>query len=125
MHFVWSAARRGSRSDGWAVNSEYEHCIWKKQPETREELEQAFAAFDASCISCYRYAGSDPEIISRIGRESCDHASHLPPEVQYFPPAEFRLTLIEESNDSIQRFLAALFWTAASAFLIWLLARYL
>ena len=46
---------------GWATNVENEHCIWKKQPETPEELEQALAAFDASEIGCYRYAGGDPQ----------------------------------------------------------------
>ena len=43
-----------------------DHCIWKKQPETPEELEQAFAAFHAACCDPYRYAGSDPEIMGRI-----------------------------------------------------------
>ena len=38
---------------GWASETDFEHCIWKKQPETVEELEQAFAAFDASCIAAY------------------------------------------------------------------------
>ena len=60
---------------GWASETDFEHCIWKKQPETVEELEQAFAAFDASCIAAYRYAGSDPAIISRIGADHCDQAN--------------------------------------------------
>ena len=59
---------------GWAKESDFDHCIWKKQPETVEELEQAFAAFDASCIAAYRYAGSDPAIISRLGADHCDQA---------------------------------------------------
>lgn len=33
---------------GWAEKTRYDHCIWKKQPETPAELDQAFAAFDAS-----------------------------------------------------------------------------
>ena len=51
------------------------HCVWKKQPETHEELEQAFAAFDACCLGCYRYAGNDPTIIERLGPEYCDQAA--------------------------------------------------
>jgi len=60
---------------GWATNVENLHCIWKKQPETPEELEQAFAAFNASCVACYRYAGNDPQIMSRIGLDYCDQAA--------------------------------------------------
>ena len=58
---------------GWGEGSESQHCIWKKQPETAEELEQAFAAFDASEVGCYRYAGNDPAIMKRIGLDYCDH----------------------------------------------------
>jgi hypothetical protein len=43
------------------------HCIWKKQPETAQEMQQALAAFDACCLGCYRYAGSDPNIIAKVG----------------------------------------------------------
>jgi len=59
---------------GWAAGGKHEHCLWKKQPETRQELEQAFAAFEASCIACYRYAGNDPSIMARIGADYCDQA---------------------------------------------------
>jgi ferredoxin-like protein FixX len=62
---------------GWN-NSEADHCIWKKQPETKQELQRAFAAFNACCVGCYRYAGNDPEIISRIGSDHCDQASLFP-----------------------------------------------
>jgi len=56
---------------GWAPVDE-NHCTWKKQPETPEELEQAIAAFDASCCDNYRYAGADPEIIARLPPICCD-----------------------------------------------------
>jgi hypothetical protein len=61
---------------GWADDEEY-HCIWKKQPENEQELEQAFAAFDASEVECYRYAGDDPRIVARIGPDFSDRC--LPP----------------------------------------------
>lgn len=57
---------------GWASDSD--HCIWKKQPENDTELKQAFAAFNSSCVGCYRYAGSDPNIIARLGDDYCDNA---------------------------------------------------
>jgi len=58
---------------GWATDDEL-RCIWKKQPETDAEMQQAFRAFDASCIACYRYAGTDPTVIEHLGQEHCDHA---------------------------------------------------
>jgi hypothetical protein len=61
---------------GWA-DANKNHCIWKKQPESETELQQAFSAFDASCVSCYRYAGDDPRIIARIGPDYADQC--LPP----------------------------------------------
>ncbi len=62
---------------GW-TDLEMGHCIWKKQPETPEELEQAFSVFDASCVGCHRYAGTDPAIHERIGPEYCDNAPPRP-----------------------------------------------
>jgi hypothetical protein len=47
------------------------HCIWKKQPETPAELEQAFAAIEGTEAQCYRYAGSDQAIIDKIGEQFC------------------------------------------------------
>jgi hypothetical protein len=57
---------------GW-IDADMRHCYWKKQPETHEELRQAFAIFDGQELGCHRYAGNDPEIQARVGRENCDH----------------------------------------------------
>ncbi len=62
---------------GWADPHTLDHCVWKKQPETPSELEQAFAAFDASCVACFRYAGTDRSIMKRVGLEQCDKASRV------------------------------------------------
>jgi hypothetical protein len=79
---------------GWAADSEYEHCIWKKQPETQQEMEQAFDAFAASCISCYRYAGTDRGVMERIGFEYCDNAPSASPKLDAnYKPPEFQFTL--------------------------------
>jgi hypothetical protein len=48
------------------------HCYWKKQPETHDEMRQAIKIFDAQELGCHRYAGVDPEIQARVGRENCD-----------------------------------------------------
>ncbi len=68
---------------GWSANPgsidpRYLHCIWKKQPETELEMVQAFNAFAACCVGCYRYAGNDPAVMERIGPEHCDHSSSTP-----------------------------------------------
>jgi hypothetical protein len=41
---------------GWAINDVH-HCIWKKQPETPVELEQATNVFDVQELGCHRYSG--------------------------------------------------------------------
>jgi hypothetical protein len=58
---------------GWVNNEKMVQCFWKKQPETHEEIQQAFAIFDGQEAGCHRYAGRDPEIQMRIGIENCDH----------------------------------------------------
>jgi Trk K+ transport system NAD-binding subunit len=59
---------------GWVNDDDKErrHCRWKKQPITEDELERAFAVFEAQELGCHRYAGSDPAIQQRIGFENCD-----------------------------------------------------
>jgi len=56
---------------GW-VDGDTSHCIWKRQPETAEEIEQAIGVIAVSEVGCHRYAGDDLEIIKRIGRDYCD-----------------------------------------------------
>ena len=68
---------------GWA-GKPGSHCIWKKQPETQKELEQAFAAFDFNCVGCYRYAGTDTSIMERIGVDRCDHPPDAKKLATYF-----------------------------------------
>jgi len=57
---------------GW-VGDETSHCIWKKQPETPREIDQAIAVLDAQELGCHRYAGDDPAILKRLSAEYCDH----------------------------------------------------
>jgi len=57
---------------GWN-NDKYPSCYWKKQPETQDEMRQAFAIFDGQEVGCHRYAGHDPAILARVGSENCDY----------------------------------------------------
>ena len=58
---------------GWK-DEPMSHCYWMKQPETHEELHQAFLILDGQELGCHRYAGRDPEIQARLGPENCDNA---------------------------------------------------
>ena len=60
---------------GWS--SDDAHCIWKKQPTTSAELDRAIEVIHVADLACHRYAGRDPEIIARIGRELADHPDIL------------------------------------------------
>lgn len=57
---------------GWTDPQKPSGCYWKKQPENPHELNQAFAIFDHQELGCHRYAGTDPGIQERIGKEHCD-----------------------------------------------------
>lgn len=57
---------------GW-TDEKHPHCIWKKQPETREEIEQAITVFEVQELDCHRYAGTDPMILNRILSTACDY----------------------------------------------------
>jgi hypothetical protein len=56
---------------GW-TDEQQNQCIWKKQPGTQKELDQAVAVLNAQELDCHRYAGSDPAILKRISRDLCD-----------------------------------------------------
>ncbi len=91
---------------GWAEDGgdAYLHCVWKKQPETPEELDQAIAAFNASCVSAYRYAGSDPAILNRLGPDVCDHYPGSRYSARESVPVVFEFSLggysVEKASDS-------------------------
>ncbi len=48
-------------------------CYFIKQPSTPQELDQAIAAVDASCVCAVRYRGNDPAVLVRISPMSVDH----------------------------------------------------
>jgi hypothetical protein len=90
---------------GWAKGTEHEHCVWKKQPETYQEMEQALAAFDVSEVGCYRYAGCDPTVMKRIGLDCCDQAVIRPEQIERraesdnsSPEIHFSLTASNQSS---------------------------
>ena len=42
------------------------HCFFRRQPETSEELDQAIAAMEVSCVENIRYGGNDSTILKRL-----------------------------------------------------------
>jgi len=57
---------------GCAENVDRTHCIWKRQPQTDQEIEDALGVISVSEVGCHRYAGDDQRIIDRLGWEYCD-----------------------------------------------------
>jgi hypothetical protein len=79
---------------GWVDDAERTHCYWKKQPETEQEMQQAFAIFDAQEAGCHRYAGHDQAIQERVGWGNCDYPTvsffNLKPRTTPWPPPPFQ-----------------------------------
>jgi len=57
---------------------EYDHCYFKKQPETPGEMDRAIKAFEANCCGSYRYSGDDASIRQRLRRANCADAIDHP-----------------------------------------------
>lgn len=55
-------------------NNARSHCYFKKQPETKAEIDCAIKAIVANCCGSFRYAGSDREVIKRLRRAHCQEA---------------------------------------------------
>lgn len=45
------------------------HCYFKKQPETPQEIDQAIKAIEGSCCGALRYSGSDPKILQKLQKK--------------------------------------------------------
>jgi hypothetical protein len=56
-----------------------QHCRFVRQPETPQELDRAIRAVWASCVSCVRYGGRNPDVLRRLALDGladvCDHPS--------------------------------------------------
>jgi hypothetical protein len=64
---------------GWAeAVDNFSHCIWKRQPLTADEVEDAIGAVLASEVACHRYAGDDQQVIDRLGPDYCDAPGRSP-----------------------------------------------
>jgi hypothetical protein len=91
---------------GWTDDNKMSHCIWKKQPETPEELDQAVAVLEAQELGCHRYAGDEPAILKRISAAYCDHL--LPPQRKPRPVIQsggvpIRFRLLDEGDTFLVR----------------------
>ena len=62
---------------GWSSRTEdgykYMECIFRRQPETPEEVDMAINAMDISCIANLRYRGSDPVILEKLKAMGYEH----------------------------------------------------
>jgi hypothetical protein len=59
-------------------HDESNHCYFRRQPSTADELAHAIWAVAVGCCGAVRYGGRDPAVIARLtelhAREECDHA---------------------------------------------------
>jgi molybdenum cofactor biosynthesis enzyme MoaA len=51
-----------------------DHCYFRKQPESPDEVERVIKAVAGCCCGSYRYAGDDPEIKKRLRLAGCAEA---------------------------------------------------
>ena len=93
---------------GWADNVEASHCIWKRQPQTATETEDAIGAVLISEVACHRYSGDDPQIITRLGWEYCDSPLRVVPDrpVSFDPPPSPTFRLIASGPSLLGRMIA-------------------
>ena len=68
---------------GWAENVDQSHCVWKRQPQTAQEIEDAIGVILVSEVACHRYAGDDQRVIDRrirldleYGSTMCERVAH-------------------------------------------------
>ena len=51
-------------------DEERQHCYFKKQPSTPEEIDRALRAVWVSCCQAVRYDGNDPNVEKRISERN-------------------------------------------------------
>jgi len=59
-------------------DEETSHCYFKRQPQTREELERAIAAVVVSDVQALRYAGTDEYVLRRLADEKSEDCCDAP-----------------------------------------------
>ena len=87
---------------GW-TDEKTQHCFWKKQPETPEELERAIAVLEAQELECHRYAGSDPAILNRVLSTYCDYPMQSPTLVERTDPHPPHFALLDDRPNLLAR----------------------
>jgi hypothetical protein len=48
------------------IEHDGEQCFFKKQPTTKEEIEEAMKAFRVCCCGAYHYKGKDKKVLSYL-----------------------------------------------------------
>lgn len=107
---------------GWEQTDDgepYGHCVWKKQPQTPDEIDRAIEVIHASEAGCHRYAGSDPSVGFRVGGEYCDHPSLAVARPVFDWSVRAEPGLMRPSLD-LEHFLPVLAFWGVSVSLCWL-----
>ena len=87
---------------GW-TDGKGQHCFWKKQPQTKKELDRAIAVLEAQELECHRYAGTDPAILERAPVSCCDYPAESPKASVPQTPRLPTFALLENQDSLIKR----------------------
>jgi hypothetical protein len=87
---------------GW-TGEKIPHCCWKKQPETKAELERAIAVLEAQEFGCHRYAGTDPAILDRVLSTYCDYPVQSHTLVERTEPQSPHFALLDDRPSLLAR----------------------
>jgi ferredoxin len=75
------------------------HCHFKRQPTTRDEIDRALRAAWAAELECIRYGGTDADIRRRFAEFGSPHLCDVPPPSDIRPLVRDRVTFDTDSYD--------------------------
>jgi len=65
-------------------------CFFRRQPQTKEEIQHAVNAVHFSCVQALRYAGNDSTIIDRLRTCGCGHLCDATGDIEQIVGREAR-----------------------------------
>lgn len=86
------------------------HCYFKKQPTTEDEIDQAIKAMMVSCIDALRYGGQDEQLLKRLYEAGIGHLCDYKPTGRYHILIRDRVQFrFEDTFEAFELFLVPAF----------------
>ncbi len=76
-------APHGEAADLIEHGAKDNHCYFRKQPGTEEELDRAISAMMVSCLDALRYGGADERILRRLYEDGLAKLCDRTPQYEY------------------------------------------